>query len=145
MILDANVLLYARNEADPHHSAARSWLEEALNGDTRVGLPWQSLAAFLRLSTNPRAFPAPLDPSDAWLQIEEWLDAPRAWIPQPSSTYRRVLGELIRRHQIRGALVTDAQLAALAIDHGVALVSTDADFGRFTAVRWVNPLDSTRD
>lgn len=140
MILDANLLLYARNEADLRHEAARSWLEKALNGDTRVGLPWQSLAAFLRISTNPRAFPEPLSPQDAWEQVEEWLDAPRAWVPSPTPRFRDVLGRLMRTHHLRGALVTDAQLAALAIDHGVALVSTDADFARFAEVRWLDPI-----
>lgn len=140
MIVDANVLLYARNGSDPRHDAARGWLEEALNGDSRVGLAWQSLAAFLRIATNPRAFPDPLAPGDAWRQVEEWLDAPRAWVPQPTGQYRRVLGRLMRDHEVRGPLVTDAQLAALAIDHGVELVSTDADFARFPELRWVDPL-----
>ncbi len=140
MIVDANVLLYARNSEDARHEAARHWLEAALNGDTRVGLPWQSLAAFLRIATNPRAFPDPLASTVAWRQVEEWLDAPRAWVPQPTRRYRHVLGRLVASHHIRGPLVTDAQLAALAIDHGVALVSTDADFARFVELRWIDPL-----
>lgn len=140
MILDANVLLYARNEADPHHERAREWLESALNGDTRIGLPWQTLGAFLRISTNPRAFSDPLEPSDAWQQIEDWLAAPRAWIPQPTARYAHVLGRLVLAHDVRGALVTDAQLGALALDHGVAVVSTNADFGRFAEVNWIDPL-----
>jgi toxin-antitoxin system PIN domain toxin len=140
VIVDANVLLYARNADGPHHEKAKNWLEASLNGDTRVGLPWQTLTAFLRIATNPRAFPDPLTPDDAWRQVETWLDAPRAWVPQPTQHYRHVLGQLLRRHQVRGPLVTDAQLAALAIDHGVALVSTDADFARFSDVRWVDPL-----
>jgi toxin-antitoxin system PIN domain toxin len=141
MILDANILLHARNVSDPHHDPARRWLESALNGDTRVGLPWSTLGAFLRIATNPRAFPDPLAPGAAWQQIEEWLNAPRAWVPEPTSRYRTVLGRLVGDHQVRGPLITDAQLAALAIDHGVALVSTDADFARFTEVRWLNPLE----
>lgn len=140
MIIDANLLLYARNDADPRHAASREWLETALNGNTRVGLPWQTISAFLRIATNPRAFPDPLEPDQAWQQVEEWLDAPRAWVPQPTSHYRHVLGALIRTCRVRGPLVPDAQLAALAIDHGVALVSTDADFARFADLRWVDPL-----
>jgi len=140
MIVDANVLLYARNAADARHDAARAWLEGALNGDTRVGLPWPSLGAFFRIATNPRAFPDPIGADEAWQQIEEWLDAPRAWVPQPTPKYREVLGRLVSAHQVRGPLMTDAQLAALAIDHGVALVSTDADFARFSELQWINPL-----
>lgn len=140
MIVDANVLIYARNAADPNHHAARAWLERALNGETRVGLPWQTLGAFMRIVTNPRAFPDPLGVDEAWMQVEEWLDAPRAWVPQPTPAYRSVLGRLVRTHHVRGPLVTDAQLAALAIDHGVELVSTDADFARFSDLRWIDPL-----
>lgn len=142
MIVDANVLLYARNADDARHERARQWLTEALNGPTRVGLPWQTLGAFLRIATNPRAFPDPLDADTAFQQIEEWLDAPRAWIPEPTARYRQVLGGLVRTHRARGPLVTDAQLAALAIDHGVPLVSTDADFARFPELTWTDPLTS---
>jgi uncharacterized protein len=141
MIVDANILLYARNDADPRHTVARAWLEEALNGATRVGLPWWSLTAFARIATNPRAFPDPLSPADAAGQIEEWLDAPRAWLAEPSSHYRHVFIGLLRTHDVRGPLITDAQLAALAIDHGVPVVSTDGDFARFREIEWINPLD----
>jgi toxin-antitoxin system PIN domain toxin len=141
VIVDANILLYARNEVDPRHAAARNWLEEALNGSTRVGLPWWSLAAFVRIATNPRAFPEPLSPKQAMLQVEEWLDAPRAWLAEPTAQYRDVFVSLVRSHDVRGPLVNDAQLAALAIDHGVPVVSTDADFARFRSVEWLNPLD----
>lgn len=140
MIVDANILLYARNAADPRHVPARDWLESALNGDTRVGLPWSTLGAFLRIATNPRAFPDPLEPEDAFEQVDDWLEAPRAWLPQPTPRFRQILGGLVRSHQVRGPLVTDAMLAALAIDHGVVLVSTDADFARFGELRWMNPL-----
>lgn len=142
MIVDANILLYARNRADPRHEGARRWLEDALNGPTRVGLPWWTLTAFVRIATNPRAFPRPLSPQDAARQVEEWLDAPRGWLAEPTPRYREVFTALVRAHDVRGPLVTDAQLAALAIDHGVPVVSTDADFARFRAVRWVNPLEA---
>ena len=140
MILDANVLLYARNVADPKHEVARAWLEDALNGPTRVGLPWWTLTAFARIATNRRAFPTPLSSEEAARQIDEWLDAPRAWLAEPSNNYRTVFTSLIRTHDVRGALITDAQLAALALDHGVPIVSHDGDFARFTSVEWINPF-----
>lgn len=143
MIVDANVLLYARNTADPRHRVARAWLEDALNGSTRVGLPWWSLTAFVRIATNTRAFASPLSPEEAAVQVDEWLEAPRAWLAEPTAHYREVFTSLIRSHDVRGPLVTDAQLAALAIDHGVPVVSTDADFARFPCVEWVNPLSRT--
>ena len=140
MIVDANILLYARNTADPRHEVARVWLEGALNGTTRVGLPWWTLSAFVRIATNARAFPEPLAPEEAMLQVDDWLDAPRAWIAEPTAQYREVFTSLVRTHDVRGPLITDAQLAALAIDHGVPVVSSDADFARFRAVEWINPL-----
>ncbi len=140
MIIDANILLYARNVADPRHDLARTWLEGALNGSTRVGLPWWTLTAFVRIATNARAFPVPLTAEEAAHQVDEWLDAPRAWIAQPSTEYRQVFTSLVRDHDVRGPLVSDAQLAALAIDHGVPVISTDADFARFRAVEWIDPL-----
>lgn len=140
MLLDANLLLYAIHEGDSRHEAAAQWLTEQLNGPRRVGLPWQSLAAFLRISTHPRAFARPLAPATAWERIADWLSAPVAWIPEPGPEYARTLGELITTHEVRGNLVTDAQLAALAIEHGVTLYSTDTDFARFPMARWVNPL-----
>ena len=140
MIVDANLLLYARNADDPHHHAASAWLEAALNGPTRVGLPWWTLTAFVRIATNPRAFPTPLSPAAAADPVDAWLDAPRAWLAQPSKQYREVFTSLVRSHEVRGPLVTDAQLAALAIDHGVPMMSTDSDFARFAGLEWVNPL-----
>jgi toxin-antitoxin system PIN domain toxin len=140
MLLDANLLLYAVDENAPQNKAAAAWLTEQLNGPRRVGLPWQSLAAFLRISTHPRAFPNPLAPTTAWEQVANWLRAPVAWIPQAGPEYSRLLGELITTHEVRGGLVTDALLAALAIEHGLTLYSTDTDFARFTSLRWINPL-----
>jgi toxin-antitoxin system PIN domain toxin len=140
VIVDANVLLYARNTADPRHDHARRWLEDALNGPARVGLPWSSLVAFCRIATSARAFPKPLTAAQAADQVDDWLGAPRAWVPEPSPRYAQVLTDLLRTHDVRGPLVPDAQLAALAIDHAVAVVSTDTDFARFPEIRWINPL-----
>ncbi len=140
MLLDANLLLYAVHERAAEHEAAVAWLTAQLNGPRRVGLPWQSLGAFLRISTHPRAFSRPLDPAIAWERILDWLAAPAAWIPAPGPDHARLLGELVNRHAVRGNLVPDAQLAALALEHGLSVCSTDTDFARFTEVRWNNPL-----
>jgi toxin-antitoxin system PIN domain toxin len=142
MLVDANLLLYAVHKRAPQHRHASAWLTERLNGSKRVGLPWQSLAAFLRISTHPRAFPHPLTPATAWDLVTDWLAAPVAWIPQPGPEYARILGELVTSYEIRGNLVTDAQLAALAIEHGVPVCSTDTDFARFRELRWIDPLES---
>ena len=142
MLVDANILLYAVDERSRAHPAARQWLETALNGSRRVGLPWASLAAFVRIVTHPRALPAPLSPGDAWGFVDEWLDAPAAWVPEPGRGYRALFARLVRDLDVRANLVSDAALAALALEHGLAIVSADSDFARFREVRWLNPLVS---
>lgn len=140
MLVDANVLLYAVDEASPFHDAARSWLVDALNADRRVGLPWQSLSAFLRIVTSPRALERPLSPAEAWSHVEDWLDASPVWVPSPGPPHREILGRLVRELDLRANLVSDAILAALCIEHGLAIVSADSDFARFTGVEWINPV-----
>jgi len=140
MLVDANLLLLAVHESSPLHRAARSWRTEQLNGPRRVGLPWQSLAAFLRIATHPRAFERPLEPSTAWARVSDWLGAPATWIPTPGERHAEILGDLVARHGVRGNLVPDAQLAALAFEHGVAVASADGDFARFPEIRWENPV-----
>jgi toxin-antitoxin system PIN domain toxin len=142
MLLDANLLLYAVHRGADRHDAARGWLTGQLNGSRRVGIPWSTLGAFLRISTHPRAFPRPLSPATAWERVTDWLAAPVAWIPEPGPEHTRILGDLITRHDIRGNLVPDAMLAALAIEHGLTLCSTDTDFARFPELRWEDPLRS---
>jgi toxin-antitoxin system PIN domain toxin len=140
MLVDANILLYAVDETCRQHAAARDWLETALNGSRRVGLPWQSLVAFVRIATHPRALAAPLTAAEAWAFVEDWLDAPVAWIPQPGPGYRTIIRHLVRDLDLRGNLVSDAVLAALCVEHGLAIVSADSDFARFRDVMWVNPV-----
>lgn len=140
MIVDANVLLYAQDASSPHHEACRSWLESSLNGTVRVGLPWPVLIAFVRIRTHPRAYEVPLGVSDAWGHVQDWLDAPAAWIAGPTDRHADVLGDLLVRHHLSANHVPDAHLAALAIEHGVGVCSADTDFARFTELRWHNPL-----
>lgn len=141
IIVDANLLIYANVNSMPQHSAARRWLNEKLNGQTKVGLAWSSVLAFLRLVTNPRLFEQPISVTQAWQQVETWLEIPVVWIPQPTDRHREVLGQLIRIEGMRANLFPDAHLAALAIEHGLVLCSADKHFGRFPGLRWENPLD----
>jgi len=140
VILDANLLLYAANDADPRHDHAVDLLSDVLNGPHRVGLPWHSLTAFLRISTHPRAFRSPLRPQQATDLVEQWLASPAAWVPLPTERHAEVLLGLIRRMRITGPLISDAHLAALALEHGVELWSTDGDFARFPDLGWRDPL-----
>jgi toxin-antitoxin system PIN domain toxin len=140
VLVDANILLYSVDETSPFHHQAKSWLEGTLNGSQRIGIPWQSYWAFLRIATNPRALENPLQPSAAWDLVEDWLDAPTTWVPQPSSGHRQILGRLLTELDIRGNLVTDAVLAAFCVEFGLAIVSNDSDFARFPEIRRINPL-----
>jgi hypothetical protein len=140
ILVDANLLIYARFAASPDHAAARSWLDAKLNGDAAVGLPWPSLLAFVRLTCNPRVFPRPLAIGEAWRQVEAWLDCPPECIPAATERHRAVPAPLVTQEGSRSDLVADAHLAALAIEHGLTLCSTDGDFARFPGLRWENPL-----
>jgi hypothetical protein len=140
MLVDANILLFATDESSPFHRAAADWFTEQLSGARRVALPWPVLVAFLRLATNARVWRAPLSPEEAWGQVEDWLAAEVTWIPEATSRHAEVLGSLVISYQLRANQIPDAQLAALAIEHGLTIFSADTDFARFRDVEWVNPL-----
>ncbi len=140
ILVDANLLVYARVEDFAQHKAARSWLDERLNGVPAVGLPWPSLLAFVRLVSNPRIFDRPMPSDDAWRQVEEWLACSPVWTPEPTEHHHEVLSTLMPAVGNRPNLVPDAHLAAIAIQYGLTLCSTDADFGRFQGLKWENPL-----
>lgn len=140
MLVDANILLFAVDESSPFHSAAAGWLSRQLDGNRRVGFPWPVLGAFLRISTNPRAAEHPLSPEQAWSHVDDWLATEVAWIPLPTERHTDVFRSLVLTHQLRGNLIADAHLAALALEHGLAIASADSDFARFPEVRWENPL-----
>lgn len=140
MLLDANVLLYASDAASPHHDVSTRWVTAALEGRRRVGIPWQTIGAFTRIATHPRVFSAPLSAAEAWQVVEGWLESPAVWVPPATEATARVYADLVAAVGPTGNLVTDAQLAALALEHGLTVVSADTDFARFPEVRWTNPL-----
>ena len=140
MLVDANILLYATDTDSRFHDDARAWMEEALNGSRRVAIPWTSVTAFLRIATNPRALRDPLSPADSWAVVEAWLDAEPVWTPEPGPGYRATFGRLLTGLDLRANLIADAALAALCIEHGLAIVSADSDFARFPEIEWINPI-----
>ena len=142
IVVDANILLYAYNPGSTHHESCRAWLEESINGTEPVGLPWQAILAFLRISTSPRVFERPLDCAEAVLIVDELLACPTVILVEPSQDYWRVLKEQLRDAQISGPLVSDAALASLALEHGAAICTTDRDFQRFRGLRVLDPLAS---
>ena len=140
ILVDANLLIYAQVSGFSQHRPARDWLDRQLSGAAPVGLAWTTLIAFLRIVTNPRIFDRPLAPADAWRQITAWLSCEPAWSPGPTERHQEILGKFLELPGVYGNLVPDAHLAALAIEHGLTLYSTDGDFARFPGLRWINPI-----
>lgn len=138
-LVDANVLLYAVNEDAEHHEAARRWLDDALSGESTVGFAWVVLLAFVRLSTNPAIFEHPLALDEAVVRVEAWLGATPAVVLEPGPRHLTRLRELLGSAGAGRNLVTDAHLAALAVEHRATVVTFDRDFERFAEVRVVRP------
>jgi len=140
IIVDVNLLVYAVNEDAPDHRKAKSWLEGVVSGTETVGLPWIVLLAFLRLTTRPGLFQKPLQVETAFDVVDGWLQQPSVTVPEPTTRHLRTLRDLVLPLGTGGNLTSDAHLAALAIEHGAEVCSTDADFARFGQLRWRNPL-----
>ena len=140
ILLDANLLLYAYNTDAPEHDQARRWLEESFSSTYSFGLSWQTITAFIRIGTNIKAFPTPLTLKEATEIVTEWLERPNVSVLQPTERHWEIFTRLLTEGKAAGALVMDAHLAALAIEHGCQLATTDRDFARFTGLKTVNPL-----
>ena len=142
ILIDANLLLYAYNPRAAEHEISRRWLEVTLSGASLVRFGWLTLWAFLRIATNPRVFEHPLSMTEAEEIVSSWLAQPVAGILEPGERHWEILRDLTRRGQTAGPLVMDAALAALAIEHGATLYTTDRDFARFPSLSWNNPLSA---
>lgn len=140
ILVDANLLLYAYHPRSEHHEASRTWLDGVLSRSELVRFAWQTLWAFLRISTNPRVFERPLTISEAEATVASWLAQPPVGILEPSDRHWDILRGLMREGQTTGPLIMDAVLASIAIEHGATLHTTDRDFSRFPGLSWKNPL-----
>lgn len=141
ILVDSNLLIYAVNRDASYHKAARDWLERTLGGTVRVGLPWISILAFLRVTTLPAAVQSPLRPDRAIEYVESWLAQPFVQAVAPGEHHWAILNSLLRLTGTAGNLTSDAHIAAMAIEHGAEVHSADYDFRRFPGVRHVNPLE----
>jgi toxin-antitoxin system PIN domain toxin len=139
ILVDVNLLVYAKMGSMKEHEEAKAWLEARLSEVPGVGLPWSSLLAFLRLSTNHRIFERPLPMEDAWEQVGEWLALPNVFTPEPAGRYAEILS-VVMRDVDRAEHVPDAHLTALAIEYGLTLQTTERGFARFRGLKWENPL-----
>ena len=140
VLLDANLLIYAYHAEQEQHAEARAWLERAFAGAEPIGLPWQTVLAFLRITTHNRIFERPLSMAKAQRIAASWLDQPQVHAIVAGPQFFSVLSTLLASGQIHGPLVTDAALAALAIENGATLCTMNRDFARFPGLKWVNPL-----
>jgi len=140
MLVDANLLIYAHVQSTPDHDAARRWFSEILTGVEPIGLPLQSILAFVRLTTNARIFENPMAPAVAIRVVRSWLERPQVSVPAPGDRHWAIFEEACVAGQARGARTTDAHLAALAIEHGASLATADRGFARFPGLKFTNPL-----
>jgi toxin-antitoxin system PIN domain toxin len=140
ILVDVNVLLYAYHPRAPQHERCRSWLQNALGGDQPVALCWLVVLGFLRLSTSPRVFDVPLTIAEATAIVSGWLSRPQLVMLEPGDAHWGILQQVMTDAQISGPMVTDAAIAALALEHGAALCTTDRDFRRFDGLRLIDPL-----
>jgi len=142
ILVDANLLLYAYDPRATRHEPSRAWLEATLSGSDLVRFAWVTLWAFVRISTNPRVFERPLSTGEAEDAVSSWLAQPHVGVLEPGERHWDILRNLMRSGQTTGSLVMDAALAAIAIEHGATLHTTDRDFARFPHLKWVDPLDT---
>ncbi len=140
ILVDANILLYAEDRLSQHHAPAQAWWDKQLSGPSPVCLCWAVLGAFIRIGTNPRVFEHPLSLDQALTCVQSWLDQPCARIVNPTERHWAIFRKMLRAGQAVANLVPDAHLAALAVEHGCDLYSSDSDFSRFPGIRWRNPL-----
>ena len=140
ILVDANLLLYAEDSLSEQHDDARTWWDERLSGKESTGLCWPVLNAFIRISTNARLHQRPLTIKEATERVDSWFNQPCVRILQPTEQHWAIFQRMLREGKAAGNLVSDAHLAALAVEHNCALYSTDADFSRFRGLKWKNPM-----
>ena len=142
ILVDANILLYAYDSASGSHASAKAFLEARLSERPVVGFAWQSIVAFLRIGTNPRVRASPMALAEALRHVRSWLSRRNVTVLEPGSKHFEILERLLVDAKATGNLVSDAHLAALAIEHGATLMTSDHDFARFPGLSWEDPLGS---
>jgi toxin-antitoxin system PIN domain toxin len=140
ILVDANILLYAEDSLNPRNQQARIWWDGLLSRTEPVCLCWTVLSAFIRIGTNPRVFDHPLSLEQALTRVQSWLDQPCTRVVRPTEQHWAIFQKMLTDGQAVANLVTDAHLAALAVEHGCELASTDSDFARFPKLKWSNPI-----
>ncbi len=140
ILVDANLLLYAYDSAFPRHAEARAWVEKVFSGSEPVLLPWQSISAFARIMTNRRLPGDRFTIQEVVGLVDRWLLQPNVHTLGPGDEHWPLFRQMLVEGQASGDLTSDAQLAALTMECGGVLYTTDRDFARFPGLRWTNPL-----
>lgn len=140
ILVDANIPLYAEDSLSAQHEAALAWWDAQLGGSEPVLLCWPVLTAFLRIGTNVRLQRRPLTLREATERVQSWFEQPCVRLIHPTEQHWAILKKMLRGGNATANLVSDAHLAALAVEHNAVLFSTDTDFARFPGLKWRNPL-----
>lgn len=140
-LVDANILLYAEDSLSEHHERARTWWDESLSGSDPVALCWPVMTAFMRIGTNARLHRRALSLAEAIARVQSWLEQPCVCIVEATEQHWDIFQAMLRQGKATANLVSDAHLAALAVEHNCVLQSSDGDFARFRTLKWNNPLD----
>jgi toxin-antitoxin system PIN domain toxin len=140
ILVDVNLLVFAQNADSPFHRIAKEWWDSELRAKSPIAIAWLTVVAFIRLSTSPQVMSNPLSTAASTAQMNNWLSLPNIQIANPGAKHWTIFHDLINRHKLTGSSVTDAHLAALAIEHGWQLCTADHGFSRFQALRWRNPI-----
>lgn len=138
--LDANLLIYAYNRSAPQHVLAKAWFTELLEVGTPVGLPMQSILAFIRLTTTVLPAGQVFSIAQSVNIVDSWLSHPAVKVLHTGSNHSSIFQTLCLQAEAKSNLSTDAHLAALAIEHGATLHTADRHFSRFAGLKWQNPL-----
>lgn len=140
--IDANILLYASNTPSPFHKRANEFLASRADDTDLLCLTWPTLMAYLRISTHPSIFSAPLKPEEAWENIASLLNFPRCSIISEEDNFTADFANVTKGIIVRGNLVPDAHIATILRQHGVSrLYTADTDFLKFRFLEVINPLE----
>ena len=139
ILVDTNLLLYAEDSLSEHHDVCRNWWDEQLSGTAPVCLCWPVLKAFLRIGTNPRLHQRPLTLREACERVQSWMDQPCVRLIHPTEQHWSIFQAMLKTGNAAANLVSDAHLAALAVEHNCTLQSSDSDFARFKNLKWNDP------
>lgn len=140
IVLDANILLYAYDAEAAQHGVARTYLERIFSAPEPVGIPTQSVSAFLRIMTHPGLRGTRVSLEEVIEIVNEWLRLPQVRLLTPGERHWKMFRQMLLEGHATGRLVTDAEIAATTIEFGGELHTNDRDFARFPGLRWTNPL-----